>query len=581
MSVRIVLDQPEHRCYTNLDFITGTVHLVLPNDATISAITVKLEAESRTRLSAPKFPENERSDKKRVELELHKLLYKVVTVFPAPDVKERSTSVAGYTLLAGQYVYPFSIKFPFNNDCTNTPNALKDIKMGQVNVSFAPVITKHVKQTLPPSLPGFPGEAEIKYYIKATVVRPKFFQENLRSVIDIKFLPIEPPRPPDTHEETYARRKRQFQRYSGSQPQQQKKTLFRKNSATESAEEEPPAFQVDARLPSPAIITCNEPLPLRILVEKLNNSSATAFLSMLQIELIGYTHIRAHDLERVESVSWILMSHANMNMPLGNPIDKGRREWKLPSRLWKDHPIPNTVAPTFETCNLSRRYELEIRVGLAHGLADGVRPELIVLPLKLPVEVYSGIAPPEKLLQAMANNPRPQPTPAPLFPRPSNMSQTPSPAYPQGMHVPTPTTATPTTNVNPFPAPIGQVNTQQSYQVPDDAPPSYEDAIADEIAPVDGPRRDYHPSGSGNVQLEPFNPDSKSGLNRRFSERLFPSNAPSFEQHRASEASAMSSTPIPEHGPESPSPSVETPSSPSRSQIWKQNLSKRLSGEKQ
>lgn len=54
--------------------------------------------------------------------------------------------------------------------------------MGQVNVSFAPVITKHVKKTLPPSLTGFPGEAEIKYYVKATVVRPKFFQENLRSV---------------------------------------------------------------------------------------------------------------------------------------------------------------------------------------------------------------------------------------------------------------------------------------------------------------------------------------------------------------------------------------------------------------
>lgn len=73
MSVRIVLDQSQHRCYTNLDFITGTVHLVLPNDAAISAITVKLEAESRTRLTAPKFPENERSDKKRIELELHKV----------------------------------------------------------------------------------------------------------------------------------------------------------------------------------------------------------------------------------------------------------------------------------------------------------------------------------------------------------------------------------------------------------------------------------------------------------------------------------------------------------------------------
>lgn len=59
---------------------------------------------------------------------------------------------------------------------------MKDLKLGQLNVQFAPDTLKHVKKTLPPSLSGFPGEAEIRYYVKATVVRPKFFQENIRSV---------------------------------------------------------------------------------------------------------------------------------------------------------------------------------------------------------------------------------------------------------------------------------------------------------------------------------------------------------------------------------------------------------------
>ena len=54
--------------------------------------------------------------------------------------------------------------------------------MGALSVQFAPDTNKHVKRALPPSLSGFPGEAEIKYYVKATVVRPKFYQENLRSV---------------------------------------------------------------------------------------------------------------------------------------------------------------------------------------------------------------------------------------------------------------------------------------------------------------------------------------------------------------------------------------------------------------
>jgi hypothetical protein len=35
---------------------------------------------------------------------------------------------------------------------------------------------------LPPTLSGFPGEAEVKYYVKATIIRPKFYQENIRYV---------------------------------------------------------------------------------------------------------------------------------------------------------------------------------------------------------------------------------------------------------------------------------------------------------------------------------------------------------------------------------------------------------------
>ncbi|OCT50029.1 arrestin [Cladophialophora carrionii] len=567
MSVRIHFDQPEQSCYTNLDFVSGNVILILPQDATIAAVTVKLEGESKTRLAAPKFPDNERSDKKRSELEVHKLLYKVVTVFPAPELLENSSGSA-FTLLAGQYLYPFKFKFPFNNDCQKNPSTFKDLKLGHVNVQFAPETLQHVKKTLPPSLSGFPGEAEIRYYVKATVVRPKFFQENIRTIADIKFLPIEPPRPPTRHEETFARRKRQFQRYPA---EPQKKALFgRKSSTPLSAEDEPPAFQVDARLPSPAIITCNEPLPMRILVEKLNDSAATAYLKMLQIELIGYTQVRAHDLDRTETLTWVLMSQANMNMPLGNPTDKSCKQWKLPSRLWDDIPIPNTVCPSFDTCNISRRYELEIRVGLAHGMAGGVRPELIVLPLRLPVLVYSGIAPPPKLLEAMASNPRPQPQPAPsgLFTpqRPAAANGLPSPSD-TPLDTPLETPSTPMSEINSYPAQIGSYHPAQESDIPDVAPPSYEDAMAEDIAPVDGPRRDYQVPSEPEVQRPAFNPDSKgSGLGRRVSERLFPSSATSTPTRTVSMASSMQGLTIAEDdNPGSPS----SPSSPPTENLGK------------
>ena len=73
MSVRIQFDQPSSQCYTNLDFVSGHVSLILPTDSTISAVNVKLEGESRTRLQGLKDFRNEKSERKRVELEVHKV----------------------------------------------------------------------------------------------------------------------------------------------------------------------------------------------------------------------------------------------------------------------------------------------------------------------------------------------------------------------------------------------------------------------------------------------------------------------------------------------------------------------------
>lgn len=68
MAATVKLDKP-HSHFTNLDHITGRVVLQLHSDTAISAIHVKLEGESRTRLSTPR---NDR-DKKKAEIEVHKV----------------------------------------------------------------------------------------------------------------------------------------------------------------------------------------------------------------------------------------------------------------------------------------------------------------------------------------------------------------------------------------------------------------------------------------------------------------------------------------------------------------------------
>lgn len=130
---------------------------------------------------------------------------------------------------------------------------------------------------------------------------------------------------------------------------------------------EPPRFSLDARLPNPAIITCNEPLPLRILVKRLNEGPDIIFLQSLQIDLIAYTKVRAHELSRTETGSWAITSMSNMKIPLGDPNDPSLKDFKIDSTLWNSVPLPNTVAPSFDTCNISRSYELEVKVGLTYG----------------------------------------------------------------------------------------------------------------------------------------------------------------------------------------------------------------------
>jgi hypothetical protein len=348
--------------------------------------------------------------------------------------------------------------------------------------------TQHIKTTLPPSLGGFPGEAEIRYFVKVTVARPQFFKENARAIANFTLLPIEPPRPPKADGEAYARRQHQFLENAQSVAAGKKAGFFDKKDSTSNVPSSPslstmtPRVTVDARLPNPAVLTCNQDLPMRLLVKNNSERNKNLYLQMLQIELIGYTKVRAHDVTRTESNSWILASMSNMAIPIGAPTDAIGTEVPINPEYWSGKPIPNTVAPSFQACNLSRVYELEIRVSLGYGSYKHGEDQLVVLPLRLPVKVYSGIAPPKALLEATFTGDSNRPTEKPgLYP--PQQSQAPiTPTTPThqgfaGAHSPPPPQGAPGANLPGY----------------DDAPPSYEDAIGADLPPINGYRGSYQP----------------------------------------------------------------------------------------
>ena len=421
------------------------------------------------------------------------------------------------------------IQLPFNNTCSAERGQMPSMSRSGSGLEILKAPTRHVKKTLPPTLTGFPGEAEIRYFVKATVKMHSFFKENPRAYMPFKFFPIEPPRPPSSGTEVYARQKHQFNTENDS-AKSKMKSIFR-TSAT--ASNDAPHFSVDVRLPEPAILTCNDTLPLRIIVKKLNDCDAMLYLQSLQISLIGSTKIKAHDVHRTETNSWIIMSKANMGIPIGSVSDPADTETALDDHLWRGERLPNTVAPSFETCNISRQYALDVRIGLSYAgatqSASKVRkgqiqtivrdrshelparskyiqstnsvqqPQTVVLPLRLDTLVYSGITPPQELLDAMAEaraGVRPPTTTA-------SSSAVPNKLRTEGRKQSS--TKIPTTPLE-APASIGSMGAPalpghrpQQSQPPEysDAPPSYEDAVATDMPPVDAPRPDYAPPPAG------------------------------------------------------------------------------------
>lgn len=538
MSIRIALDnQPEF--YTNLDHVAGRIVLTLNRSEQVGSIVVKLEGESVTALKVPD-PYNDGTGRPpgpmpgppgSVVSENHKILYKVQQVFPDEYHSSSSNPYGAFPLQPGEHEFPFKFKLPINNACSD-PMAMSRIGglagvggfgsggglfgMGGVRVmdGSKQLFLQHVTRTLPPSLTGYPNEAEIRYYIKVTVQRPGFLKENWRFQIGFKFLPIEPPRPAVNGQEAFARRPFAFRaRAPTQQPEKKRSTFFNRKSdkgggeplengsngtsADTPGQAPAPSIEMSARLPHPPVLTCNQSVPLRLIAKKLVDSPEQVYLVSFQMDLIGITEVRSHNIYDKKINRWVVVSSADLSIPLtSSPQDPVGNEFVVPDELWKNRPLPNTVAPSFVACNLHRRYELELKIGLAwgkpkSGMMLNSQPQTIFLPLHFAqLEVYSGITPPPELLQAARNTKPGRVQLPPRLPPRTSVSGPSSPAtsrpqQPQQAQAQAPPPMPPHPQQDPlYPPQLAPGQTVPPY---DDAPPSYDEAIAENLAgPFDG-----------------------------------------------------------------------------------------------
>jgi Arrestin (or S-antigen), N-terminal domain len=371
MAIQIQLDDA-HPFYTNLDYISGRVVLSLSNDEKISSIFVKLEGESRSALLRPRdYPGAQggmRRYRPREATENHKVLYKVMQAFPTDEGPGVGTKGQAYTLRAGTHEYPFRFKIPFNNGCFD-PSA-RGIGPGTGFGGFGlggllQTESPHVKMTLPPSLTGFPGVAEIRYYIKVTIQRPNLFKENRRETVEFQFLPIEPPKPAPSAKDVFARSPYEFKPLSSSSD-----VVSSNNAAI--VLNTLPKGEAEARLLGPGVLTCNEPIPLQLMVKNLNDSPQQLFITSFELHLIGTTIIRAVEVVHAETTSWAIITSKSLAIPVGNPLNATRTGRVVDKKLWDSMPLPSSVVPSFYTCNIRRQYELEVQLGLGYGTPGNI-----------------------------------------------------------------------------------------------------------------------------------------------------------------------------------------------------------------
>lgn len=148
----------------------------------------------------------------------------------------------------------------------------------------------------------------------------------------------------------------------------------------------------------------------------------------------------------------------------------------------------------------------------AHTNTEQMQPQTVILPLRLDVQVFSGIAPPPELLRAMADA-KANPARRPARPQVNTAAQSEKlrmEGFTQAIP-PTPVDAAGPSRPPPVPAREGQPTGPDEPRY-DDAPPSYEDAIASDLPAVDAPRPDYVPPPPADD--DGFAADEKKGFGR-------------------------------------------------------------------
>lgn len=125
--------------------------------------------------------------------------------------------------------------------------------------------------------------------------------------------------------------------------------------------------QINTKLLHGPCLASQTSIPLEIEINKLRGDWSKLKLNDFQTMLIETTHFRVGGSTESLQRYWIIQTVTNMNESLfGEGLPLGDATY-LPSSIWSAHPVPSSITPTFEICNIKRTYQLEVRLGFLVG----------------------------------------------------------------------------------------------------------------------------------------------------------------------------------------------------------------------
>ncbi|KAL4921176.1 hypothetical protein BDW62DRAFT_175087 [Aspergillus aurantiobrunneus] len=349
--------------YTDTDAVAGHVILTSQTQVDIASISVKLSGSATSRLHSGRLTES------------HQLFKTTEQLFPPSKCANSFTSRTA-TFPPGEHVFPFSIKFPQATQCYKLPITDKHPKR-----------KNHLMHKLPPSTGDKSSPAEIKYVLEATIRQDDLIRGTRRATKDIN-LDYTPTtlRIPSQQTQTVTKRITCRAIPETARPQSQSQSQSQSPSEI--------LLTVNAKLHNGSILSLGQPIPLAVEITSSNtntNRTTTTNITLhdFQSMLLETTKLRAPGAVHSSTRSWVVQTMANLRHPFVRDTSHHEHSsvtvYKLDNSLWSRHYVPLSLAPTFETCNIARAYELEVRLGIGIG---GCATRIVEF--RFPVPIVSG-----------------------------------------------------------------------------------------------------------------------------------------------------------------------------------------------